>query len=372
MVWDVKFRPRAVDAKNGQSPPSCRPWFLYRMNKTTATKIPSWIAICFALISALSCSRSIDTSTGDRLVCSELTWPGRKPGGNVIIIVNDTMRRDRMGVHNGTAKTPAFDKFASENLLFEKAYTQSPWTKPSLATLFTSLYPSPHGVVSHPGLKIKTSKDPNKPGFSNDVLSKRHVTIAESLQDAGFHTAAIVANPWLKKEYGFAQGFETYDDVFATDVQPTDKISQWKVSGSEVTERAINWLNDIQPGQRFFLYLHYIDTHRPYTIGADEVGARADEFRNDSRQISSRTGRVISSVVRLPNGRPAVSLGVPATLSLLERAYDRGVETFDQQLKEFLSYFSSHQDFDQTAIIVTSDHGEALFTRGYGNHGHGL
>lgn len=372
MVWDVKFRPRAVDAKNGQSHSSCRPWFLYRMNKTTATKIPSWIAICFALISALSCSRSIDTSTGDRLVCSELTWPGRKPGGNVIIIVNDTMRRDRMGVHNGTAKTPAFDKFASENLLFEKAYTQSPWTKPSLATLFTSLYPSQHGVVSHPGLKIKTSKDPNKPGFSNDVLSKRHVTIAESLQDAGFHTAAIVANPWLKKEYGFAQGFETYDDVFATDVQPTDEISQWKVSGSEVTERAINWLNDIQPGQRFFLYLHYIDTHRPYTIGADEVRARADEIRNDSRQISSRTGRVISSVVRLPNGRPAVSLGVPATLSLLERAYDRGVENFDQQLKEFLSYFSSHQDFDQTAIIVTSDHGEALFTRGYGNHGHGL
>ncbi|MBP63796.1 MAG: hypothetical protein CMJ62_19900 [Planctomycetaceae bacterium] len=342
------------------------------MIKTRATEIPIWIAIFFALISALSCSRSIDTSAGDRLVCSELTWPDRKPGVNVIIIVNDTMRRDRMEVHNGTAKTPAFDQFSRENLLFERAYTQSPWTKPSVATLFTSLYPSQHGVVSHPELKIKSGKDPNRPGLSNDVLSKRHVTIAESLQEAGFHTAAIVANPWLKKEYGFAQGFETYDDVFATDAQPGDKVAQWKVPGSEVTERAINWLNGIQSGQRFFLYLHYIDTHRPYTIGADEVEARADEIRNDSRQISSRTGRVIGSVVRLPSGRPAVSLGVPATLSLLEHAYDRGIEAFDEHLREFLSYFSSHQEFDKTAIIVTSDHGEALFTRGYGNHGYGL
>jgi len=68
----------------------------------------------------------------------------------VVFILNDTMRRDHVNIYGGRVETPNFDAFARDGVLFENAFTQAPWTKPSVSTLFTSLYPSQHGVISHP------------------------------------------------------------------------------------------------------------------------------------------------------------------------------------------------------------------------------
>src|SRR5262249_7734447 len=81
---------------------------------------------------------------------SELRLASRPVGASVILVVNDAMRRDALSAYGGRARTPRFDRFAAENLLFESAMTQAPWTTPSVATLFTSLYPSQHRLASHP------------------------------------------------------------------------------------------------------------------------------------------------------------------------------------------------------------------------------
>ncbi len=95
-------------------------------------------------------------------------------------------------------------------------------------------------------------------------------------------------------------------------------------------------------------------------------------LRADDRSLSIEEKIVIAGLVRLKNGDSPVKFGVPPSLSLLEMAYDQGIENFDRAFGLFLDRFSTQRDYPRTAVIVTSDHGEALFTRGYGRHGDGL
>jgi choline-sulfatase len=282
---------------------------------------------------------------------------------NLIVIVNDTNRRDRMGAYGGPAHTPAFDALARANLLFEHAYTQSPWTKPSVATLFTSLYPSQHGVTDDP--QIRSPFDVQRAGalVEADVLAPELDTLAEVLQRAGFKTAAFVSNPWMEKRFGFDQGFETYDDSFA----------RWGTPGEVVSRAALAWLAERQPNERFFVYLHYLDSHLPYgALDRAEVARRRTELAADHRPLNEQAKVAVQMVPRFPDGQPAVAAGAPPVLGLLEMAYDAGLEKFDRALAQFLDAFARHPAYERTAILVTADHGEALFAHGWGNHGLGL
>jgi hypothetical protein len=123
---------------------------------------------------------------------------------NVVLIVNDTMRRDRMGVHGGPAPTPRFDDFARSNHYFSAAASVAPWTKPSIASLFTSLPPAVHGLLDDP----RRRQGAQAAWSQADGLSQDFHTMAELLRRWGYRTAAIVTNPWTETKFGFAQGFE--------------------------------------------------------------------------------------------------------------------------------------------------------------------
>ena len=281
----------------------------------------------------------------------------------VIIIVNDTMRRDRVGVYGGPALTPAFDGFARENLVFERAFTQSPWTKPAIATLFTSLYPSQHGVESDPQVRDPFDTQRASPLVEADVLTDDFQTLAEVLGAAGYRSAAFVSNPWMEKRFGFDQGFDEYDDSSA----------RWGLPGQIISRTALDWLRAQSPGTKFFLYLHYLDSHLPYgPLTREELSRRSAELDADDRPLNPQAMQAVEMVARFRDRVSPLSVGFRPTLSLLEMAYDSGVATFDRALARFLEGFASHWAAERTAVIVTSDHGEALFTNGYGNHGTGL
>ena len=319
----------------------------------------SWILVLLALC-ALACNRG---PSGEGIPpCDELTLQSAQPA-NVILIVNDTMRRDHMGAYGGTARTPAFDAFAKENLLFEHAYTQAVWTKPSVATLFTSLYPSQHGVETDPQLRNPFDTQRTGALMETDVLSSDFTTLAEVMRAAGYRTAAFVANPWLEKRFGFDQGFDVYDDSFA----------QWGTRGEVVSQAGLRWLQEQAPGSKFFLYLHYLDSHLPYgVLDRIQVQSRAAELAADHRPLNEQSMRAVQMVARFPDGASPLALGFRPALGFVEMAYDSGISAFDQALGLFLHGFAGHWAADNTVIIVTSDHGEALFERGYGNHGTGL
>jgi arylsulfatase A-like enzyme len=225
-----------------------------------------------------------------------------------------------------------------------------------MATLFSSHYPSQHGVLTHP-LELTDAR------IRVERLSAEFTTLAEVLRDAGYRTAAFVANPWLRKGLGFEQGFELYDDSFAA----------WDAPGKDVSRAALEWLGQVQSEQPFFLYLHYMDSHRPYPpLSRWEILEAASRILGDGRPLVGRAAEEIPDVVQLAEGVPASEAGLAPSVALVELAYDRGIESFDRALGLFLDGFSSHEANAETAIIVTSDHGEALYERGYGNHGAGL
>lgn len=279
---------------------------------------------------------------------------------NLVLIVSDATRRDRVGVYGGPARTPAFDAFARNHLLFLQAFAAAPWTKPSIASLFTSLYPSQHHVATQPLLQERAGEPFDAALQETDVMSAGFTTLAEVLRSGGYRTAAFVSNPWMDRRFGFEQGFESYDD----------SLARWDVPGEAVSQAGLSWLGSLASGQKYFLYLHYIDAHRPYgTPTREETLARALEIAADPRPLSAEGGAEIAAIARFRDGGRAVDAGLRPSIRLIELVYDRGIEEFDQALGVLLRGLEARPDWSRTAVIVTSDHGEALYSRGWGNHG---
>jgi arylsulfatase A-like enzyme len=135
--------------------------------------------------------------------------PGSAAGpgpGPVIIIALDGLRADSLGCYGGPAATPAFDALAAESVRFEWAFAQAPQAVPSLATLFSGLYPTSNGLRA--------------PG---DYLADEATTLAEVLRGAGFATAAFVEGAASSSDYGLAQGFDTYQ----IQTSPGDAAVEW-------------------------------------------------------------------------------------------------------------------------------------------------
>jgi choline-sulfatase len=317
-----------------------------RTRRALAALLAAWAASAFP-----GCGSESPSSLAPAPPCAELELraPLRR---SVVLVVNDTMRRDRVGAYGGPAHTPAFDRFAADGLLFEHAYSQAPWTKPSIATLFTGLYPSQHGVLSHPA--------DGGPVGESDALPAKLTTLAEVLAAAGYQTAAFVANPWLREELGFAQGFEIWDDAAAANDAP----------GEPLVRAALGWLADRRDPRPFFLYLHTMDSHAPYPPIAEEtLAAREPELAADHRPLRAGAQAAIRSAARLAGDRP---VGVPPSIALLGIAYDGGLAEFDAALARLLAGLAERPDADELAVLVTSDHGEAFFEHGWASHGHGL
>ena len=118
----------------------------------------------------------------------------------VIIVALDGLRADALGSFGAPAKTPAFDALAAESVRFEWAFAQAPQSQPSLATLFSGLYPTTNGLRT--------------PG---DSMADEAATLAEVLSAAGYVTAAFVEGLPGSSDYGLAQGFDSYQTVESPD-----------------------------------------------------------------------------------------------------------------------------------------------------------
>ncbi|MFT5052444.1 MAG: choline-sulfatase [Chlamydiales bacterium] len=140
-----------------------------------------------------------------------------------------------------------------------------------------------------------------------------------------------------------------------------------------MSRAGLAWLDGLEDGERFFLYLHYMDCHQPFIpLEGEMLSNRVDELNADQRSVTSAAAADIAKIVKRVDGRSATQSGLRPTIALAEYAYDQGVEQFDRALGVFLDGFRESPAYGRTAIIVTSDHGEALFERGYGNHAKGL
>jgi arylsulfatase A-like enzyme len=279
--------------------------------------------------------------------------PDRRP--SILFLLVDTLRADYLGSYGfGGDISPGLDRLAAESLRFENAFSQAPWTKPSIATLFTSLYPEVHGLTNHEGLFWGRGR----PGMKTGVLPDEAVTLAELLREGGYRTAAFMTNPMLAPDYGFDQGFEAYE------------VYEVRGLSNLVMDAATAWIDSLPADQPFFAYLHFMDVHGPYDSPTEDFDAvKGSPSLGNSRRLSERELEAISDYLkRVPWTREPEAREV----TTWRARYAAGIRDFDRRFGSFLDDLKASGLLDEAYLVLTSDHGEEFFEHQGWDHGHSL
>jgi len=266
---------------------------------------------------------------------------------NVILIVLDTLRADAVESAR-VDRAGGIGRLARDGTVFTQAHAQASWTRPSMASLFTSLYPSQHGAVQ-----------------KADILRDDVTTLAEAFSDAGYRTAGFTTNINLAPIFNFQQGFTDYfylapkfyfgatdsatrlaiykglrvvrEQLFRDRIHFENYYQDARVVGDAVAD----WIAG-EPPQPFFLFLHYMDPHDPYF-----------EMPYNGRGIA-----------RVTNHNPAASRAAE-----LHALYGQGVAYNDAELDRVLELVDANGAYDDSVIVLTSDHGEEFQEHGGWWHG---
>jgi arylsulfatase A-like enzyme len=252
---------------------------------------------------------------------------------NVLLILSDALRADHLGCYGYFRQTsPNIDRFADECLVFERAFSPSPWTKTTVGSILTSLYPHEHGAFRWA-----------------DNLSNMNLTLTEIFRNKNYRTFSIQANRIITSRYGFHQGFQTYKEM-------TNDLAE------NLTDEFIPWLNRSKR-RPFFAYLHFMDTHFPYNVPIDYTRTFAREG-----QSHLKLDELISQDIRL-----LTEMGMPQSdKDYIVNLYDDSIAYFDIHFNRILDALRANQLMDKTIIILLSDHGEEFWRHGSFEHGHTL
>jgi arylsulfatase A-like enzyme len=229
----------------------------------------------------------------------------RPAGPSLLLISVDTLRSDRLGSYGyAPARTPSIDELARGGTLFETVIASAPVTLPSMATLLSGLDPQDHGAHYNGFYRV-----------SRDV-----VTLAELLRDRGYRTGAAVGNFALDSSFRIDQGFEWFDDRMThymlggrpghtggggtwwsevVNTRPFQRLA------SEITDSGTAWL-ERHGDEPFFLWLHYMDPHKPYD---PPIAYRSgDAYDGEIAYVDAEIGRLLADYrLRFPEAQTLVA-----------------------------------------------------------------
>jgi arylsulfatase A-like enzyme len=316
-----------------------------------------------------------------RFFATDWIWAGAPPASaageqpNLVLISIDTLRADHLGSYGDAgALTPNLDRFAAEGIVFEHAITSSPWTLPAMASLFTAQYPRHHRAGD-----ITNRRDP----LGRSALPPESWTLTRTLRERSYWTQAIVTNPYLALRYGLGTGFDAYENVsiqseafIAFQDTTALRLLEWwwpgiRIGdrGETVSTRAVRALTQLAPARApFFLWLHYIDPHPPYSRAGV---TRHKSFRGDtsfaSEQSADDFALTSPDVARLRSGeiRPG-----PEQKDAIRALYRAEVAAVDTAIGRVLDALDALRLRDRTLVIVVADHGEEFWEHGGVEHGH--
>lgn len=285
---------------------------------------------------------------GRLLLATALTAAGAgcAPGGSadapparhsVLLIVVDALRADRIGAAGyPLPTTPHIDRLAAEGVLFRNAYAPSTWTKPSMTSLLTSLYPSEHGMASLGRVRARD--------FATGRLPRSTETVAERFRESGWSTFAVVNQVHLQRKLGFAQGFDRYAWRRGLDAFGLNRIAR-------------DWLEG-RDDRPYFAWVHYLDAHWPYDARLPDESSRFGPTQLDDPPPA-----------RLEAVEAWVERGLDADeLAALSARYDQEVALVDAAIGELLADFERSGERDSAWVVVTADHGEGFLEHGRLKH----
>lgn len=266
--------------------------------------------------------------------------PPQFPKANLVLISIDTLRADVLGfMGNRKVSTPRLDAFAGEGIVFEHTFAAANDTGPAHASMLTGYSVPVHGVLNIN--KTAPRKIPN---------STR--TLAERLKDKGYKTAAWADGGYVTRLLGFDRGF----DHFESDI----------TGSAAKTPSAMKWMEGLgdAPG---FLFFHTYEVHAPYRIAPAQAERVSKEFSGSV--IPNRMRSIQRSGNRDLGDECAALFASPDQFTDLDREclfafYKSAVEKMDRNIGNFLDLLKAGGFYDNTIIVITSDHGEE-----FGEHG---
>ena len=257
----------------------------------------------------------------------------------IVLISIDTLRADHVGCYGyGKDTTPHIDALAADAALFSNVYAPSSWTLPSHVSLLTSLSCFRHGVNQE-----------------NDRMEETRSTLADALRTQGFLCAAVTGGGFLSPVFGFSKGFDVYRQV---------ESSLWTSDAAgQVAAAALEWL-DANKDRDFFLFVHTYQPHNPY-IPPAPYDTKFQDAPTSLRMIDlgGRLGGPGGIFRSLPEDERRAIVGL----------YDGEVGYTDAALVgPLVSKLKALGLYDETLIVLTSDHGEEFYEHGSWEHGHAL
>ncbi len=244
----------------------------------------------------------------------------RRP--HVLIYLIDTLRPDRLGCYGyDRPVSPAIDAFARGATLFVNAVGQSSWTKSSVASMLTGRWPLAHGAI----------------GWRHELPATVDY-LPQALADAGYRTAAFVGNPNVVQQFGFGRGFETF-------------VRRLRLPSDAFNELVFEWLDERDGDAPYFLYVHTIDPHAPYAPpepwGERFAPGAAEKFH------ALREGW------KWP----------VEALAEINALYDAEIAFADASFGALLTGLEERGLYDDSLIVLVSDHGEEFKEHGRFRHG---
>jgi arylsulfatase A-like enzyme len=265
-----------------------------------------------------------------------------KQARNVIVLLIDTLRASKLSIYNPKTrvKTPALDAFAAEGTVFERPQAPENWTKPSVASVLTSLHPATHN----------TKQDASK-------LPKSALMLSEVYQKAGFETGSFIANGYVSNAFGFDQGWDHYTNYIR---------ERRNTNASNVFGEAASWIEK-NKDKRFFAYIHTIDPHVPYDP-PDAFLKMYDPEPYNGQVRNRRTHLMLDEVKKNPKKYSFTRRDEER----IEALHDGEISYHDEHFGHFLAKLRELGLQDDTIIVITSDHGEEFQEHGSWGHGHSV
>jgi len=268
---------------------------------------------------------------------------------NIVLVVADTLRADRLGVYgNGKGLTPFLDELAARGTVFTHAYAASSWTCPSVASLLTSRYPSQHRVSDY-----------------DSKLPDGETTLAESLAEKRYVAGGFSANFRLSGPLGYGQGFTGWFPF----------VAHGKITAQRLGRKSLAWIDaawNRRARRPLFLYYQFMETHAPY----DPVG----EAHAPDAAIAALRRRLCPECADTARNA-AINEQLTALhwdllthddVARLEALYDVEVASFDARLRDLFAGLARRGVLDKAIVVFTADHGEEFRDHGYLGHGTSL
>ena len=257
---------------------------------------------------------------------------------NVVLLTIDTLRQDALGCYgNQQNLTPFIDSIQNHCIRFEKAQSLGPYTQAAFPGILTSSY----------YLEFGYGKDKKK-------LSPYRLLISEALKKEGFITAGFHSNAYLCSFFGWNRGWDTFYD--GMDVEVTDQMPY--IEAPALNKKVLSWLSTQSSEKPFFLWVHYMDVHEPYSPPKKYLEMVDPDLDLDEGIMFSLFKNVLLKR----------DTSNPRQVQLLKKLYLAGVRKVDDSTKELFDMVDRVGFLENTVVILTADHGDEFNEHGGLSH----